>query len=114
MQTMHKLITTAFITGLLLANSAGATGDPAAGQEKSATCQACHGADGNQTLDNTYPRLGGQYADYLEQSLRDYRSGERKNAVMAGFAASLSDQDIADLAAWYSSQEGLVDLSTSK
>lgn len=76
--------------------------------EKMATevCAACHGADGKGIADN-FPNLAGQYEDYLAQSLRQYRDGSRKNAVMAGFATNLSDDDIANLAAWYASQSGL-------
>mgnify|MGYP006379335415 CR=1 FL=1 len=71
-------------------------------------------ADGIVTREEAqaHPRLAGQYADYLAKSLRDYQTGSRKNAIMAGFAATLSEQDIADLAAFYASQPGaLEDLS---
>jgi len=95
------------MTALALSTSVHAAGNAAAGQQKSATCQACHGPTGNETLDQAYPRLAGQYVSYLEHSLKAYRSGERKNPIMAGIAAPLSDQDIADLAAWFSSQGGL-------
>ncbi len=86
-----------------------AKGDAAAGQQKSVVCQACHGTTG-ESVDPSYPNLAGQYRSYMEQALRDYRSGRRSNAVMAGFAANLSNQDIADLATWYSKQAGLKDL----
>ena len=83
-------------------------GDSDAGQKKSETCQACHGPDGNSP-DPNFPRLAGQYEDYLTKALHDYKSGERKNAIMNGIVAALSEQDIADLAAFYASQsqEGL-------
>jgi cytochrome c553 len=87
-----------------------AKGNPASGQEKAATCEACHGKDGN-SIDPNYPNLGGQHYSYLVKALSDYRSGNRTNAIMASFAANLSNQDIEDLAAWYASQEGLRDLS---
>ena len=61
-------------------------------------------------MDPTYPNLAGQYKSYLTQALNDYRSGRRSNAIMAGFAANLSNQDIADLSVWFSKQEGLRDL----
>jgi len=87
-------------------------GNVAAGQEKSRTCAACHGATGNESLDDTYPKLAGQHPEYLARALREYRSGKRKNAIMAGFAAGLSDKDIDDLSAFYAAQEGdLHDLS---
>ena len=85
--------------------AAEAAGDAAAGKEKSATCAACHGAEGIATQP-TYPTLAGQYESYLVQALKSYRSGARENAIMYGFASQLSDRDIADLAAWFSSQEG--------
>ena len=84
-------------------------GNVARGETKSVPCQACHGQDGNG-VDPMYPRLAGQYEDYLVKSLQGYRSGERDNAIMKGFAATLTDQDIQDLAAFYASKEGLFDL----
>ena len=81
-------------------------GDPLAGQEKSAVCVACHGPDGNSPIAMN-PRIAGQYADYMVHVLTEYRSGVRQNAIMNGMAASLTDEDIADLAAWFSSQSGL-------
>jgi cytochrome c553 len=87
-----------------------ARGDATAGQEKAKLCEACHGATG-KSVDPNYPNLAGQHKDYLQKALADYRSGRRPNPIMAGMAGTLSDQDIEDLAAWYSSQEGLRDLS---
>ncbi len=83
-------------------------GNASRGLEKSLVCQACHGKDGTLAIDANTPILAGQHAGYLEHSLRQYRSGERQDALMNSFSADLSDQDIADLAAWYASQEGLV------
>ena len=95
--------------------AAHAEGNVDNGKQKSQPCAACHGADGNKTIDAQYPRIAGQYPDYLAKALRDYKSGARKNAVMAGFATTLSDQDIDDLAAYFSSQQGgLQDLSHYK
>lgn len=79
-------------------------GDIDAGQQKSVPCQACHGADGNGTAPQ-YPRLAGQYEDYLRQALHDYQSGARKNPIMNSMAANLSEQDRADLAAFFASRE---------
>ncbi|MEO7013833.1 MAG: cytochrome c [Dokdonella sp.] len=74
------------------------------------TCQACHGADGNSTA-VIYPRLAGQYPDYLARALEEYRSGDRNNPIMAVYAEKLSDQDIRNLAAYFSAMPGqLVDL----
>jgi cytochrome c553 len=66
-------------------------------------CQACHGMDGNSTVPD-YPKLGGQRPDYLAKALRDYKSGARKNAIMAGFAGTLSAADIENVSAYYSAQ----------
>ena len=98
----HVLVT------LLLAASTSvmAAGDPTAGREKSQTCQACHGADGNAE-NPMYPILAGQYQTYLLHALKAYKSGDRNNAIMAGMVAGLSEQDMADLAAYYASQKGL-------
>ena len=83
-------------------------GNIEAGKQKSVPCQACHGADGN-SIDPMYPKIAGQYADYLARSLHEYRNGHRKNLIMAGFATTLTDQDIADLAAFYSALPGKLD-----
>jgi len=69
----------------------------------SQTCVACHGIDGIGILPE-YPNLAGQHADYIEVALKAYRSGQRKNAVMGGMAAGLTDPDIRELAKYYSSQ----------
>jgi len=80
--------------------------DIAAGAAKAKeVCAACHGADGNNS-DPSFPKLAGQYEDYLVKTLRDYKSGERNNAIMKGFAAALTDRDIRNLAAYYASQRG--------
>ena len=93
---------------LMLALSAPAfAGDPAAGQKKSQTCVACHGPDGN-SASAEFPKIAGQHYDYLVKALKDYKSGARKNAIMAPTAANLTVRDIEDLAAYYSSQKGLV------
>jgi len=108
---MKEIVRTSLVLALLAAipMSLQARGDAAAGQQKAQVCEACHGTTGI-SVDPMYPNLAGQYKSYLEQALRDYRSGQRTNAIMAGFAANLSNQDIEDLAAWFSSQEGLRDL----
>ena len=79
-----------------------AAGDPVAGEQKSQTCAACHGPGGN-SMNPVWPSLAGQHAEYLEKQLHDFKSGARKNAQMSPMAAPLSDADIADLAAYYSS-----------
>lgn len=97
--------TTLFIA-LSLAAAPAFAGSADAGKEKSTVCAACHGADGNSVVPD-FPRLAGQQPDYLAKALKDYRSGARKNPVMAPQAANLTDQDIADLAAYFSAQRGL-------
>ena len=82
--------------------------DVAAGKAKATeVCASCHGADGNSAAAD-FPKLGGQHTDYLAKALRDYKSGQRKNAIMAGFAQALSKQDIENLAAYYGSQPAVV------
>ena len=83
-----------------------ADADPIAGKEKTRMCAGCHGIDDYRiAFPEVYsvPRLGGQVAGYVEKSLKDYRSGARKHIAMQGVAASLTDQDIADIAAYYAS-----------
>ncbi|EWH10923.1 cytochrome c4 cytochrome C, class I in atlantica [Catenovulum agarivorans DS-2] len=82
-------------------------GDAEAGKAKSATCAACHSADGNSMI-TTYPKIAGQSAEYLYKQLKDFKAGStsgRNNAVMAGMVAALSDQDMKDLAVYFSQQE---------
>lgn len=96
--------------GLCLAGAARAS-EPAAAagktaiEDKIAACVACHGAKGISE-NPMYPDLAGQYADYLANALQDYKSGARKNPVMAGMAAPLSKQDIQAIARWYAAQPG--------
>ena len=90
----------------LLSGGFAQAANPAAGKEKSKTCAACHGPDGNSAAAD-FPRLAGQHYDYLVKALSDYKAGERKNAIMAPQAANLSKRDIEDLAAYYSRQAGL-------
>ena len=77
---------------------------PGGKPEKVAVCAACHGEAGVSTAP-LFPNLAGQHRSYIEVALRAYKSGARKNAVMAGQAVGLSDADIKALAAWYSSQK---------
>ncbi len=84
-----------------------AIGEQRANVKSNATkqsCIDCHGADGNNPIDPSYPRLGGQYGDYLAHSLQAYRSGDRTHMLMSPQATDLSDQDIADLAAYFGSR----------
>ena len=94
------------LLALAFAASAQARGNAESGKAKAAqVCAACHGPDGNKPSAPDQPVLAGQYYDYLVRALSDYKAGHRTNGIMKGFAATLSKQDIEDLAAWFSSQK---------
>lgn len=80
-----------------------AAGDAVAGQAKAAVCGACHGADGNSMV-SMFPKLAGQGERYLAKQIQDIKSGARAVPQMAGLTDNLSDQDIADIAAYFSSK----------
>ena len=87
---------------LTLSGSFAHAGDPVAGKANAGMCVACHGALGLSQLPNA-PNLAGQPAIYLAEQLKNYRSGKRQNEMMSIIAKSLTDQQIDDLGAWYSS-----------
>lgn len=91
----------AAIASLGFVGSADAAGDVQAGKAKAAACVACHGANGQGVAPN--PALAGKTEDQISQALKDYKSGKRDNAIMKGMASSLSDQDIANVAAFFAS-----------
>lgn len=101
----------------LLAASVGsvnAAGNAETGKEKAnAMCAACHGPDGNSPVE-TYPKLAGQHADYLVKQLNDFKSGARKDPIMMGMAAALSEQDMADISAFYQSMPVVEGTSTEE
>ena len=101
-KTVIAVLAAAFVG--LIPNLLLAQGDAAAGQAKSALCGSCHGADGNSPLAMN-PKLAGQSARYMVKQLQDFKSGARAGVTMAAMVLSLSDQDMEDLAAWYSSQQ---------
>ncbi len=104
---MKKIVIAAMSGALLLISGQGMAADIEAGKKKAGeTCAACHGADGNSLAPN-FPKLGGQHSSYLAKALSDYKSGARKDAIMAGMAATLSKADIENLAAYYATQSGL-------
>lgn len=90
--------------GLSLFTQAYADGNADAGKALSVTCGACHGADGN-SMNPQWPSLAGQNASYLERQLKAFKSSDRQNPLMGPQAMALSDQDIADLAAYFSGQD---------
>jgi cytochrome c553 len=97
---IRMLLSVATISLLTIGVAQGA-GDPAAGKAKAAACAGCHGANGQGIPPN--PALTGKSEDELLQAMKDYKSGKRANAVMKGMTAGLSDQDMANLAAYYAS-----------
>ena len=104
MQKIHSFIALSLSGALMAAASVAHAQNIAAGKEKAtALCAACHGADGVTVIDPSYPKLAGQYPDYLARALQDYQSGARKNAIMMGFAATLTKEDIANVSAYYAS-----------
>jgi cytochrome c553 len=104
---MNKLLVSLLLTlGIsVMAQAAGTAvvGDAAAGQGKVAVCGACHGADGN-SLAPTFPKLAGQGERYLLKQLQDIKAGNRNVVPMTGLLSNLNEQDLADIAAYFSSQ----------
>jgi cytochrome c553 len=93
--------------GVLVAVTSAAAQDAKKGEELAQQqCSACHGKDFVTGIDPTYPRLAGQYQDYLEKVLRDYKSGARKNPIMNGIAKPLTRDEIKNVAAYLSTLSG--------
>lgn len=110
---MKKLIAAAFALASLSAAHAAVdmpAGVLSAGQAASATCAACHNADGNSTS-GAFPRLAGQHPKYLYKQLMDFKSGARQNAIMAAQVANLTPQQMANLAVYYGSKKSAVTLA---
>ena len=104
---MKNLLIAAASCALLLISSQGMAANIEAGKKKAAeVCAACHGADGNSPAP-AFPKLAGQHSSYLEKTLNEYKSGVRKDPVMAGMAAALSKEDIENVSAYFASQSGL-------
>lgn len=114
---MNKLIVslllTLGITGAAVAAEGPLKGDVTAGQAKAAVCGACHGPDGNSPAPN-FPKLAGQGERYLTKQLHDIKDGKRTVLEMTGLLTTLSDQDLADLAAYFASQKGSVGAADPK
>ena len=87
------------------ASTVHAAGNAAAGQGKAAACGACHGATGAATTAPMYPKLAGQHASYIAKQLADFKAGTRQDPIMMGMSAALSDEDMADIGAFFASQE---------
>jgi cytochrome c553 len=102
---MNKQLLLAAFAAVIAHGAAAA--DPAAGARiAEAQCAACHGKDGKTPTDPSYPKLAGQYSDYLLKALNDYHTGARKNAIMGALAKPLSRRDMENLAAYYGSLPG--------
>ncbi|MFH6569151.1 MULTISPECIES: c-type cytochrome [Pseudomonas] len=102
-----SLLLTLGVTGIAQAAGTALVGDAAAGQAKTAVCGACHGPDGNSMAPN-FPKLAGQGDRYLLKQLHEIKDGKRQVLEMTGLLANLNDQDLADIAAYYSSQKNSV------
>jgi cytochrome c553 len=100
---MKQVLQFAIGLSLLVSLPVFAIGDADAGQGKAAVCAACHGVDGNSVVPN-WPKIAGQHADYLQRQLALMKGGNRMVPEMAGIVISLSDQDMEDIAAYFSSQ----------
>jgi len=98
---MIRMLLSAGAILLLVTGAAQAAGDVAAGKAKSASCAGCHGANGQGVSPN--PALAGKSEAALVQAMQDYKSGKRANPMMKALTAGLSDQDMANLAAYYAS-----------
>ncbi|MBZ0092191.1 MAG: cytochrome c4 [Sulfuricellaceae bacterium] len=107
---MKPLMAMALATGLLAASPAMAENalskaDPAKAQQiVNTVCIACHGADGN-SVSSANPKLAGQHSEYLLKQLQNFKSGERKNPIMSGMVATLTPEDMQNLAAYFNSQK---------
>jgi len=101
---MNKLALIFTLTLALISTQSLATGDVAQGKAKSVTCIGCHGVNGN-SIAPTFPKIAGQNEDYIIKQLKEFKTGSRVDTIMAGIVASLTDTDIANLAAYYASQK---------
>lgn len=107
---MKHILQFAIGLSLLISLPVFAAGDANAGQAKSAICAACHGADGNSVVPN-WPKIAGQHASYLERQLGLIKGGSRPVPEMAGIVIGLSDQDMADISAYFAAQTSKAGLS---
>jgi cytochrome c553 len=111
MQKINKaVVMTAAVAGLTSIAMSSSAADINAGKAKAvAACISCHGADGNKTIDPSYPKLAGQHKDFLVRALMDYKSGARKNAIMSAQAAQLTKADMQNISAYFASLPGQIE-----
>ncbi|MDX8385167.1 MAG: OmpA family protein [Gallionella sp.] len=120
MSYFRKYIAVALATGLLIATSSFAgdspdeisqrigTGDPVRGKEASGLCQGCHGADGNSAI-GIFPKLSGQWADYIQKQFREFQNGARQDPTMTDMALSVGEfPELFDIAAYFASQNMMI------
>lgn len=107
MKTRRSICAMALALGSVFATAASAAGDAAAGKIKAQPCLGCHGIPGYFNVYPTYrvPKVGGQHSDYIVAALKAYKAGERSHPTMRAQAASLSEQDMADIAAFFASKQ---------
>ena len=105
---MRMALRVVAVTAALGFGAACGAADLEAGKKKvQEVCAACHNVDGVSTVPD-YPKLAGQYPDYLAKALRDYKSGARKNPIMAGFAQPLSEAEIQNISAYFAAQPNVL------
>ncbi|WP_395374279.1 c-type cytochrome [Marinicella sp. W31] len=90
---------------MLMVTSFAWSGDAERGKSISGTCVACHGVDGNSNVNPVWPKLAGQHAQYMERQLKLFQSGDRQNANMSAMVVGLTEEDMADLSAFYAEQK---------
>lgn len=103
---MNKLTVAALALAIAAVGSASAADIDAGRKIGETQCAACHGKDGKTPIDPSYPKIAGQYADYMVKAISDYQTGARKNPIMGGIAKPLSKSDIENVAAYFSGLPG--------
>lgn len=104
---MKRLLVSLGLAAFVAANAFAADLDAGKKLVTEKGCVACHGANGESPTSPDNPKLAGQHPDYIVKALSDYKSGRRKNPIMNGMAANLTQAEMENLAAWFSSQNGL-------
>ncbi|HSH72575.1 MAG TPA: c-type cytochrome [Methylophilaceae bacterium] len=109
---MSLRILSALFLVMLGTSSAYAAGDASKATAAAAVCAACHGADGNSAV-SMYPKLAGQHPEYITKQLKNFKAGERNNAIMSGMAAGLTPEDMENLGAYFGGQAPKTDVAKS-